>query len=56
MIEEKEAALDQKKNELTNEELETFNEEEWIANWDNEHPLPDIIPEVIDEFDRDIDE
>jgi len=57
MIEEKEAALEQRKAELLGTEEETtFNEEEWLVNWDTEHPLPDIISEVVDEFDRDIDE
>ena len=57
MIEEKEAALEQRKAELLGTEEETtFNEEEWLVNWDTEYPLPDIISEVVDEFDRDIDE
>ena len=56
MIEEKEAALEQRKAEIAPEETEAFNEEEWLATWDAEHPLPDIIAEVVDEFDRDIDE
>jgi len=33
--------------------LETFKEEEWTAKYDEENPLKETLPDVVDDIDND---
>ncbi len=55
-VEDKEKALEEHKQSLSPEDLEVFNQEEWETLWDEEHPLHEIPPEVIDDIDADLGE
>ena len=48
--------LDSHKATLTPEELETFDEEEWEKQFDEQLPLYEIPPEVVDDIDLDIED
>lgn len=51
--EEREKQLAAEKEQLTPEDLEQFSQEEWDAQWDSEHPLPEIPENPEDEKDVD---
>ncbi|CAK78599.1 unnamed protein product (macronuclear) [Paramecium tetraurelia] len=53
LLEQKELALREHKEQLTPEDLEEFNQEEWDANFDSEHPMPEIPENPVDEIDDD---
>ncbi|CAD8142533.1 unnamed protein product [Paramecium octaurelia] len=53
LLEQKELALKEHKEQLSPEELEEFNQEEWEANFDSEHPMPEIPENPADEIDDD---
>ncbi|CAD8127048.1 unnamed protein product [Paramecium sonneborni] len=53
LVELKEAALKEHKEQLSPEEQEEFNQEEWEANFDSEHPMPEIPENPADEIDDD---
>ncbi|CAD8138112.1 unnamed protein product [Paramecium pentaurelia] len=53
LIEQKEIALKEHKEQLSPEDLEEFNQEEWDANFDSEHPMPEIPENPADEIDDD---
>lgn len=52
--EEKNGNLEKHKSGLAPEELENFNEEEWVLAYEEEHPFVEIPPEVYDDVDNDI--
>ncbi len=52
-MEEKGRALENHKAALSAEEVETFSEEQWSANYDQEHPLLEVPPEVVEDIDND---
>jgi hypothetical protein len=47
-------ALDTHKNSLAPEDLESFNEVEWLKKYDEDNPPHEIPPEVVDDIDNDI--
>jgi hypothetical protein len=47
ITEEKVKALEGHKAALTAEEVETFSEEQWSANYDQEHPLLEVPAEAV---------
>ena len=49
-------ALDEHKAALPPEDLEVFDEEEWIRAWDETHPIDPIPDEVVDDVDNDYEE
>ena len=51
--EEKIKALEGHKAALTAEEVETFSEEQWSTNYDQEHPLLEVPAEVVEDVDND---
>ena len=51
--EEKKQALEKHKQGMSESELELFKEEEWGAKYDEENPLKEVPPEVIDDVDND---
>jgi hypothetical protein len=54
IAEEKRQALEKHKQSLVGEDLESFKEEDWAAIYDQENPLKEIPPEVIDDIDNDL--
>lgn len=50
----KQVDLEQHKSTLQQEELDNFNEVQWIKNYETEHPLQEIPPEIKDDIDNDI--
>jgi hypothetical protein len=38
---------------LSAEEVETFSEEQWSTTYDQEHPLLEVPPEVVEDVDND---
>ena len=54
--EEKVTQLEAFKANIPPEEIEAFNEEEWLIQWGNDHPFPDIPENVQFDIDEDLDE
>lgn len=52
--EEKEASLEKYKATLAPEDIEGFNEEEWIQAYEADHPFVEIPAEVHEDIDNDI--
>ena len=52
----REAALEEHKANIPPEEIEQFNQEEWLVAYDLEHPLLEIPEEVAEDVDNDLDE
>ncbi len=53
ITEEKVKALESHKAALTAEEVETFSEEQWSTNYDQEHRLLEVPAEVVEDIDSD---
>lgn len=51
--EEKKQALEKHRATLSESELDLFKQEEWEAKYDEENPLRELPPDVVDDIDND---